>query len=43
MDARVTQELAELQREQAGVISRRQVLAAGGDDVLIERRIRRRE
>ncbi len=35
--------LHELLRQQAGVVSRRQVLAYGGDDDLIERRIRRRE
>jgi hypothetical protein len=32
-----------LMQEQAGVISRRQVLSCGGDDNLIERRLRRRE
>ncbi len=35
-------ELRDRQRHQAGVVSRRQVLAAGLDDVLIERMIRRR-
>ena len=33
----------ELLASQAGVVSRRQVLGCGGDDVLIERRLRRRE
>ena len=35
--------LAEVVSDQAGVVSRRQVLACGGDDVLIERLIHRRE
>jgi hypothetical protein len=36
-------EIQELLRTQEGVISRRQVLAAGSNDVEIERRLRRRE
>ena len=35
--------VARLLRLQEGVVSRRQVLAHGGDDVVIERRLRRRE
>ena len=35
--------LRDVLRHQAGVVSRRQVLAYGGDDDLVERRIRRRE
>ena len=35
--------LDEVVAAQAGVVSRRQVLACGGDDVLIEGRVRRRE
>jgi hypothetical protein len=40
MDERALQDLL---RRQDGVVSRRQVLACGGDDDLVERRIRRRE
>lgn len=36
-------EIQRLLRRQAGVVSRRQVLAAGGSPALIERRLRRRE
>jgi hypothetical protein len=36
-------EITVLMQEQAGVISRRQILSCGGDDNVIERRLRRRE